>query len=79
MLYPVYVRGVAEADYLARLLRQPPRAVIYNPRFWAHAIDGAAMEQRLPAVTAFIRDNYTVKAQFGDWIVLEHPAASGRE
>lgn len=72
VLYPVYVRGSEEPAYLSKLRADPPSAVIYNPSFWAHRVDGIAMEDRLPGVAALLRTQYVVKARFGDWIVLEH-------
>lgn len=57
--YAVYISRANEPLVLQQLRHMPPQLIIYNSPSWSMNIWGRSMRERLPAIDAYIRENYT--------------------
>lgn len=56
--YGVYISSTYEASVLSELKSKPPEVIVYDSPFWSANIYGRRMQDRLPEIDNFIRDNY---------------------
>jgi hypothetical protein len=64
-MYPVYVSAEQEADLLRQIRAAPPAVVTFGTPSWSMNIYGRTMQQRLPAVDRYLRENYEFSERGG--------------
>jgi len=67
--YAVYIAKAEEGAVLGELKRMPPAVVVYgSPHPWSMKISGRSMQDRLPQIDQFIRENYEFHAEPSGYI-----------
>ena len=68
--YAFYASRDNEPEMLRQLIKESPKAIVFDSASWSTAIDGKPMSERFPAVNQFILANYPNRQRVGSYAVL---------